>query len=271
MSIAFDHAIIVVEDLAAASDDYRSLGFTVLPGGTHAGGLTRNALIAFQDGTYVELLAFTTANTFSNLRGLRETRLLPWVLRGRSALDRRFLPLAARGEGLADCAVAVTDVGAVADVLRRSGIAVDGPYPGARRRPDGVEIAWELAMPQTPRLPFLIEDVTDRSLRVPSGRAARHANGALGIAEARYRTPAPGELAVELELLVTSSGGPRPAPEAEFRGVRMGDTPLIIEQATGATGQGPASLCLWTESAEAVGLLPREGTHGAVMELKRLR
>ena len=85
MSIAFDHAIIFVEDLATASEDYRSLGFTVLPGGTHAGGLTRNALIAFQDGTYVELLACTTANMFSDLRGLRETRLLPWVLRGRSA------------------------------------------------------------------------------------------------------------------------------------------------------------------------------------------
>jgi hypothetical protein len=31
-------------------------------------------------------------------------------------------------------------------------------------------------------LPFLIEDVTDRALRVPSGDAAEHANGARGIA-----------------------------------------------------------------------------------------
>ena len=54
-----DHVVIAVRDLAGASADFRSLGFTVVRGGTHPGGWTHNALIAFSDGSYLELLAPT--------------------------------------------------------------------------------------------------------------------------------------------------------------------------------------------------------------------
>ena len=53
-----DHIVIAVRDLAAASDDYARLGFTVTPGGEHTGGATHNALISFADGAYFELIAF---------------------------------------------------------------------------------------------------------------------------------------------------------------------------------------------------------------------
>src|SRR5687767_15631793 len=53
-----DHIVILVNDLEAASADYRSLGFTVTPGGEHADGNSRNALISFADGAYLELIAF---------------------------------------------------------------------------------------------------------------------------------------------------------------------------------------------------------------------
>lgn len=34
----FDHAVIFVEDLRQAADDYAALGFQVVPGGAHPAG-----------------------------------------------------------------------------------------------------------------------------------------------------------------------------------------------------------------------------------------
>src|SRR3989442_9442731 len=56
-----DHLVIVVPDLPSASKSYQALGFTVVPGGRHPVG-THNALIAFGDGSYVELIAFYENN-----------------------------------------------------------------------------------------------------------------------------------------------------------------------------------------------------------------
>ncbi len=55
----FDHFVIAVHDLAKTAADYRALGFKVIDGGEHADGKSRNALIAFRDGVYLELIAFT--------------------------------------------------------------------------------------------------------------------------------------------------------------------------------------------------------------------
>ena len=56
-----DHLVIVVPELEAAVASYRGLGFTVVPGGRHPIG-THNALIAFADGSYLELIAFFEPN-----------------------------------------------------------------------------------------------------------------------------------------------------------------------------------------------------------------
>ena len=58
MLTRLDHLVILVRDLELAASDYESLGFTVTPGGEHADGLTRNALVPFRDGTYLELVSF---------------------------------------------------------------------------------------------------------------------------------------------------------------------------------------------------------------------
>src|SRR5258708_13600632 len=58
MISAIDHIVILVHDLDRAVRDYTTLGFTVVPGGEHADGRSRNALIAFADGAYLELIAF---------------------------------------------------------------------------------------------------------------------------------------------------------------------------------------------------------------------
>jgi hypothetical protein len=73
-----DHLVVLVRDLEGAIGDYGVLGFAVTPGGEHADGLTRNALIPFEDGSYLELVAFLDPeDTRDNVWGWR-----PFLYRG---------------------------------------------------------------------------------------------------------------------------------------------------------------------------------------------
>ena len=64
-----DHLVILVRDLDQAVREYEVLGFTVTSGGEHADGLTRNALIPFRDGSYLELVAFLDPQTLGRTSG----------------------------------------------------------------------------------------------------------------------------------------------------------------------------------------------------------
>ncbi len=153
-----DHVVLVVLDLDAAVADHRKRGFTVTPGGVHAGGLTHNALVGFQDGSYLELIAFL------DLAAAR--RKHSWA------------PIAERGGGWADLAVLSNDL--FQDAAALGDLVAKPPEDGGRTRPDGLAIAWRVAR-LVPPLPFVIEDLTARELRVPGGDAARHANGIKGV------------------------------------------------------------------------------------------
>ena len=154
-----DHVVLVVLDLDTAVADHRRRGFTVTPGGEHAGGLTHNALVGFQDGSYLELLAF---HDLAAARG-----------------KHSWAPVAERGGGWSDFALLSDDLrqdaAALGDLVGRP------PEEGGRTRPDGVAVRWRVAR-LTPPLPFLIEDLTAHDLRVPGGDAARHENGTTGLA-----------------------------------------------------------------------------------------
>jgi hypothetical protein len=153
-----DHVVLVARDLNAAMTDHRRRGFTVTPGGEHADGVTHNALITFADGSYLEIVAF---------RDLAR------------ALTHRWWKVAAEGGGLADFALLSDDL--AADSAALADLHNAPPKDGGRIRPDGLEIKWRTAVLKPP-LPFVIEDITARDLRVPRGAAAEHANGATGIA-----------------------------------------------------------------------------------------
>jgi catechol 2,3-dioxygenase-like lactoylglutathione lyase family enzyme len=162
MSLPLDHIVIAVDDLETASRDYHALGFTVVQGGVHANRATHNALVAFEDGTYLELLAATGEP------------LLPGLI--------DFGALLKDGEGLAGFALRSADLDADAARLRTAGFAVGDVIPGERRRTDGTILRWKLALLDGGFAPFLIEDVTPREWRVPSGPAVTtHANSALGL------------------------------------------------------------------------------------------
>lgn len=161
MPYLIDHLVIVVRDLARASADFESAGFTVTPGGEHVGGATQNALVVFQDGTYLELIAF------------KEPERSP---------NHKWWSRLALGEGLVDYALGTTDLATLAATLRRRGLTIEGPVAGGRQRPDGIHLAWRTIMlgrgtaggDRLAALPFIIEDVTSRELRVPGGPASSH-------------------------------------------------------------------------------------------------
>jgi len=159
-----DHIVILVRDLDEASASYARAGFTVTPGGVHAGGATHNSLISFSDGTYFELIAFRQPDPPQDH---------PWGSR---------LTL---GEGLIDYALASSDLRAEAEALHAHGFTGQ-PREQGRLRPDGQRLEWRVLRLQQRAgdgaLPFIIEDITPRDLRVPSGDAMHHPLGVTRVA-----------------------------------------------------------------------------------------
>lgn len=153
-----DHLVILVDDLAQATNDYAAFGFVVTTGGEHADGTTHNALISFADGSYLELLAFKT-----------EAPQHPWW---------RHVAI---GEGLIDFALLPSNTAEDVSAARARGLEIAGPYAGGRNRPDGVRLEWQTARPANRELPFLCGDVTPRELRVPGSATWGHPNGATGL------------------------------------------------------------------------------------------
>lgn len=157
-----DHIVIGVNDLESASDDFQRAGFQVTPGGEHSSGNTHNVLVGFADGAYLELIAF------------KDKPPRP---------DHKWGERLARGEGFLDFALAGGNLEVKAARLDQAGIGHGGVRPLGRLRPDGQRIDWLLLNPVSDAapLPFLIDDITPRELRVPSGPAAEHPLGAAGV------------------------------------------------------------------------------------------
>lgn len=161
-----DHCVIVLPDLARAMDNARAAGFAVEYGGRHREGVTENALIAFADGAYIELIAPTGEHPDEG---------------------HRWFPRLNQGGGLVDLCLLSDDLDAEVERLQAAGLPYSPVRDQGRNRADGVPIDWRLSVPDGPvgtsGLPFLIEDVTARNLRVADDEPrTTHANGARGLA-----------------------------------------------------------------------------------------
>ena len=250
-----DHVVIVVHDLEVASADFAGMGFTVVQGGEHVGGVTRNALIAFEDGSYLELVVFISAppddHPFYRAHG--EEGLVTFAL-----LPDQI----------------VTDVAAI----ERRGLNMIGPRRGGRTRPDGVEIEWETAWAGTRDLPFLCADVTPRDLRVPHGPARMHANGVKGIAGVTVAVAdlqaSGARYAALLGITQERAGASASESISDFK-VGEGDseaTITLVEPLGGpveayyeARGEGPFSLALKADRIEAGDSFEPDKMHGVLM------
>jgi catechol 2,3-dioxygenase-like lactoylglutathione lyase family enzyme len=214
MFTGIDHVAIVVNDLESAIASYTRAGFTVVRGGKHPIG-THNALIAFADGSYLELIAFLKPDTGH-----------PWQI----AL--------AKGSGIVDFCMATDDLAADVESMRRAGARIGNPSPLTRERPDGYHLSWVQAIPAPPfsgQVPFLIKDETPRDERVPRERS--HRNGATGIRTLAIAVDDPGISSRYYARVLGRPGAPVNRPEAA--GIDFAIGPNEVQLLASKTEDGP--------------------------------
>ena len=244
MKFALDHVVIAVGDLEHAIADYRSLGFTVVPGGRHPGRTSHNALVVFEDGAYIELIAWTAPNDAER-----------WNVAHR-----------AHGDGFMDFALIPEDLPRATAEAKARGLPLNGPIDGGRVRPDGVELQWQTARQQTFDLPFFCADVTPRSLRVPEGDVRRHANGASGVATV---VVAVNDLAVSTARYRAMLGDAMPGT-IELASAAQATTQSlarIARERLERQGEGPCAMTICGREGGARAL-PLAETHGAYIEIR---
>ena len=154
--LTLSQVIVGVNDLDAATERFRAMGFAVLDGGVHPGVGTANRVIPL-GGQYVELLGVVAPDQ------AREHEY-----------GRSLLRAISDGDRLVRWSLRTDDIASVAD---RLGIDVE-----ARRRvrPDGELLTWraaglDLALADA-TLPFFMQ--WDRAEQYPGATPATHENGA---------------------------------------------------------------------------------------------
>ncbi|PIL33010.1 hypothetical protein GSI_04459 [Ganoderma sinense ZZ0214-1] len=164
--------------LEDAVSSFQNLGFTVSPGGTHAGGKTANALVVFGDGTYLELIHFTSPPPNDDPN--------PWAHKQPGWIDFAFL-----GNGGVPSIAGTINARADAD---GSGAHYAAEVQGGRTREDGKVLEWLISAPpggERGELPFFCGDLTPREWRVPLEPRSnvRHSNTARGVAHVKLLIP----------------------------------------------------------------------------------
>ncbi len=264
--LTFDHIIIAVRDLDAATVDYRALGFITYYGGVHTHKNTHNALISLADGSYLELLAPNK---------MQSAALHP---KDKDADIDGTIGILAQGEGFAGYALLATDLDTAAARLHDNGLTFDGPHPGHRTRYDGEPVAWQSINIAQTRTPFLIADETPHDIRVPvDATKVTHANGAQGVV---------GLVMAVNDLAATSARyeailGIAPQHTSEIADAKTVDFALegctitlaaplndqgALAQHLAQFGEMPYQLKIRTTDAARTGLLDMTLAHGARIE-----
>ncbi len=163
--LTIDHVTVCGADLDAMQKAFAGIGLRTEYGGPHAGSPTHMAQLAFEDGSFVELIA-----PIEPQAPLPPQAPWPREMQGNA--------------GPCGWTINVSQIEQQVARFRRRGIVASTPVSGGRMRLDHVELQWEtaaLASGQDPRLPFLIEDRTPHSLRAPTSPDAKR-TGLTGVA-----------------------------------------------------------------------------------------
>lgn len=179
--LSLDHIIILVPySYLQTPPLWITQNFTITPGGRHGDNKTENILICFQDGSYIEIIAFINDDP---------------KLRKGHWWDKPF--------GIVDYAFTSPNSAAAnfEEVQKRleaaeTEIRYEEPRAGQRERPDGELVKWQITFPVTTggfqrgELPFFCHDVTDRGLRVPMRKEnTTHPSSAYGVKDLLIYAP----------------------------------------------------------------------------------
>ncbi|MGB5365494.1 MAG: VOC family protein [Polyangiales bacterium] len=274
MALVMDHVVLLVDDLDRASNDFEAPGFTVEPGGDHGNNLTHNALIFFEDGTFLELFAIKSGWRASLIRFLYRAGALGFL--GRTAKHGtlfRFIELANTSEGLADFCLLASSVHEVNDAVKRAGLHAPDAMSTLRVRPDGREVRWQMVSLPAAGLPFL------RTPYVPTIRPepelTHHKNGAKGIARLQIESPDPSTLSLLYARLLGTEPRPAKGQNGGPRTFQVGSALIDIVQAKGASdargarrsSRGLRTVALKASTGAPSYVLGPARTHGADIRL----
>jgi len=182
--IGLDHAVVVVRDLDKAAENWKRLGFTISPRGTHSAKMGTGNTTIMLDPDYIELLGV-----------LDETE--------HNAPTRAFV--AKRGEGIERIAFTAVDSAAGAEEIRARGYAALGPTDFERpvTMPDGTQSAarfrtfqWPIEEAPAGLRIFACQHKTRETVWIPE--LMKHANGAKRLKQALIVSPEPGQDAAHL-------------------------------------------------------------------------
>jgi catechol 2,3-dioxygenase-like lactoylglutathione lyase family enzyme len=186
--IGIDHAVVMVRDLDAAAANWKRLGFTVSPRGTHSAKMGSGNYTIMLDPDYIELLGV-----------LVETE--------HNAPARAFL--AKRGEGIERIAFTAVDSAAGAEEIRARGYEPLGPTDFERpvTLPDGNLSAakfrifqWPIAEAPGGLRIFACQHKTRETVWIPE--LMKHANGARRLRQALIVSPEPAKDAAHLARMI---------------------------------------------------------------------
>ena len=186
--IGIDHAVVMVRDLDQAAANWKRLGFTVSPRGTHSAKMGSGNYTIMLDPDYIELLGV-----------LVETE--------HNAPARAFL--AKRGEGIERVAFTAVDSAEGAEEIRALGYEPVGPIDFERpvTMPDGSASAAKFRVFQWPvaeapggvRI-FACQHKTRQTVWIPE--LMTHANGAKRLRQVLIVSPEPAKDAAHLGRMI---------------------------------------------------------------------
>jgi hypothetical protein len=186
--VGIDHAVIMVRELDQAAANWKRLGFTVSPRGTHSAKMGSGNYTIMLDPDYIELLGV-----------LAETE--------HNAPARAFL--ARRGEGIERVAFTAVDSAAGAEEIRGRGFEPVGPTDFERpvTMPDGSQSAakfrifqWPIAEAPAGLRIFACQHKTRETVWIPE--LMKHANGAKRLKQVLVVSPEPAKDAAHMAEMI---------------------------------------------------------------------
>ena len=184
--IGIDHAVVMVRELAKAAENWRRLGFTISPRGTHSAHMGTGNVTIMLDPDYIELLGVLHATELNTP--------------ARAFLERR--------EGIERIAFTAVDAAQGAEEIRARGLVPIGPTEFERpvTMPDGRLAAARFRTFQWPvqeapggtRI-FACQHKTRETVWI--AELMRHANGARRLKQVLITSPEPEKEAAHLSRL----------------------------------------------------------------------